>query len=404
MASIRNEAYVTLVTSDSYVVGAGVLAQSLRDSGTSRLIWCLATPKSLSEHSMTLLRTIFDGITEVDCIDSKDDKNLALLGRPELGPTFTKLHLWRLKQFDKVVFLDADTLALKNIDDLFEREELSACADIGWPDCFNSGVFVAVPDEKTFADLVQLAEQEGSFDGGDQGLLNSYFHDWSTGPSSRRIPFTYNLTINASYSYAPAYARFKNDVKVVHFIGKQKPWTYYRLDDGSLLSRGESANSGASLMEYLQFWWNIHDRLSLTLQTNNSLAFISYAPNSAHFSSNDVFKSYGSNGMQSATSNQKTSRSNPNDLADFAAYRIKWSADVERYFNTTKIGKGSSETGSNGQNQLENLTINGHDFLVRNSLRYQSHSKHQQQQQYRMLNDSDDLDEAFYDGRYYSDE
>jgi len=62
----------------------------------------------------------------------------------ELGITFTKLHCWRLTQYRKCVFLDADTLVLSNIDDLFERDELSAAPDAGWPDCFNSGVFVYV--------------------------------------------------------------------------------------------------------------------------------------------------------------------------------------------------------------------------------------------------------------------
>ena len=38
--------------------------------------------------------------------------------------------------------MDADTMVLQNVDDLFNREELSAAPDAGWPDCFNSGVFV----------------------------------------------------------------------------------------------------------------------------------------------------------------------------------------------------------------------------------------------------------------------
>lgn len=64
--------------------------------------------------------------------------------------------------------MDADTLVVDNIDELFEREEISATPDIGWPDCFNSGVFVFKPSEATFKGLVRMAETEGSFDGGDQ--------------------------------------------------------------------------------------------------------------------------------------------------------------------------------------------------------------------------------------------
>ena len=31
---------------------------------------------------------------------------------------------------------------MKNSDELFDRNEFSAAPDAGWPDCFNSGVFV----------------------------------------------------------------------------------------------------------------------------------------------------------------------------------------------------------------------------------------------------------------------
>lgn len=54
---------------------------------------------------------------------------------------------------------------LENIDELFDREELSAAPDAGWPDCFNSGVFVYRPSLETYRLLVQFALTHGSFDG-----------------------------------------------------------------------------------------------------------------------------------------------------------------------------------------------------------------------------------------------
>lgn len=101
----------------------------------------------------------------VEELSSEDEENLALLRRPELGVTFSKLHAWRLERYSKCVFLDADTLVLTNVDELFEREELSAAPDIGWPDMFNSGVFVFRPSLETFLALKELAKQEGSYDG-----------------------------------------------------------------------------------------------------------------------------------------------------------------------------------------------------------------------------------------------
>lgn len=56
------------------------------------------------------LSRVFDEVVAVDVLDSRDSMNLDLLTRPDLGVTFTKLHCWRLTQYTKAVFLDADTL------------------------------------------------------------------------------------------------------------------------------------------------------------------------------------------------------------------------------------------------------------------------------------------------------
>lgn len=111
------------------------------------------------------LQHLWDEILVVDELISGDREHLELLSRPELGVTFSKLHIWRLIQFQKGVFLDADTLVLSNVDALFDYEELSAAPDVGWPDIFNSGVFVFKPSLATFRKLVAFAKSEGSFDG-----------------------------------------------------------------------------------------------------------------------------------------------------------------------------------------------------------------------------------------------
>jgi glycogenin glucosyltransferase len=62
--------------------------------------------------------------------------------------------------------LDADCVVLRSIDDLFQREQFSAAPDAGWPDCFNSGVFVYRPSKETFNKLMLFASQQNSsFDG-----------------------------------------------------------------------------------------------------------------------------------------------------------------------------------------------------------------------------------------------
>uniref|UniRef100_A0A182P4G0 glycogenin glucosyltransferase n=1 Tax=Anopheles epiroticus TaxID=199890 RepID=A0A182P4G0_9DIPT len=256
-------AWVTLATNDSYSLGALVVAHSLKRVHTEHQIAVLITP-GVSESMKTKLRTVFNVVEEVNLLDSKDEANLALLKRPELGVTFTKLHCWRLIQFEKCVFLDADTLVLRNCDELFEREELSAAPDIGWPDCFNSGVYVYKPSMETFSSLLQYAVTYGSFDGGDQGLLNSYFSDWAHKDIQKHLPFIYNTSSVATYSYLPAFKQFGQNTKILHFIGVAKPWLQ---NFNSETRKVYVASDYQHLANFLQYWWDIfaedvHSRLS----------------------------------------------------------------------------------------------------------------------------------------------
>ncbi|KAF9164518.1 Structural maintenance of chromosomes protein 2 [Actinomortierella ambigua] len=170
------QAYVTLLTSDNYASGALVLAHSLRASQTSKHLAVLTTA-AVSKHIRDRLANVYDSVIEIGEIDSHASKQLELLGRPELGITLTKIHVFNQTQFDKVVFLDADTLVLRNVDHLFDtaangsmdddqdrNTRFAASPDAGWPDCFNSGVFVCRPKYEDYRGLIEMANTEGSFD------------------------------------------------------------------------------------------------------------------------------------------------------------------------------------------------------------------------------------------------
>uniref|UniRef100_A0A3B4GLJ8 glycogenin glucosyltransferase n=1 Tax=Pundamilia nyererei TaxID=303518 RepID=A0A3B4GLJ8_9CICH len=236
-------AFVTLATTDSYCMGAAVVARSLRRHGTTRHIVAMITP-NVSEQSRLALEDVFDEVIVVDVMDSEDYHHLSLLGRPELGITFTKIHCWTLTQYSKCVFLDADTLVLCNVDELFDRDELSAAPDPGWPDCFNSGVFVFRPSLHTHTRLLDHTSRHGSFDGGDQGLLNSFFSSWSVEDLSKHLPFVYNLSASSVYSYLPAFQQFGHNAKIIHFLGADKPWN----------SQGNSSYSH-NMEQFVSLWW-----------------------------------------------------------------------------------------------------------------------------------------------------
>ncbi|XP_059410200.1 glycogenin-2 isoform X3 [Carassius carassius] len=246
------QAFVTLATTDAYSMGCLVVGKSLRRHGTSRKLVAMVSP-NVSRASRLALEDVFDEVVVVDVLDSRDETHLTWLQRPELGVTFTKLHCWTLTQYRKCVFLDADTLVLCNVDELFEYEELSAAPDPGWPDCFNSGVFVFRPSLNTHTQILEHAAQHGSFDGGDQGILNSFFSDWAVKDIRKHLPFVYNLTAGAIYTYLPAFQQFGHHAKIVHFLGGTKPWQLPY--DPQAASESSLRDSSKNFQQFMNLWW-----------------------------------------------------------------------------------------------------------------------------------------------------
>ncbi|KAH8859271.1 Glycogenin-1 [Schistosoma japonicum] len=264
------ESFVTLATNDEYCVGALVLGASLKQSETTKELTVLVTP-GLSMHMRSLLSSNYDNVIDVQPTVAKCHNMPVADSRPELAETFTKIQVWSLIQFSKIVFLDADTLVLQNIDELFDRFELTAAPDPLWPDCFNAGVFVLKPSMDTYNGLLQMLFDIGSFDGREQGLLNTYFCNWLQNDISHRLPCTYNCICRISndtslefYTSRSAWVQFGGSVRVVHFAGPIKPWhktsaakTCSQASFRKFLSTSTDRRSVCRVSSMLAYWWSL---------------------------------------------------------------------------------------------------------------------------------------------------
>ena len=182
----------------------------------------------------------------MDRVVNSSPANLYLMDRADLASSFTKIALWRLTQFSRIVYVDADVVALRAPDELFDLpSKIAATPDVGWPDCFNSGVLALTPNMQDYYGLQALARNSVSFDGADQGLLNTYF----SGRNWQRLSFTYNCTPSGNYQYAPAYRHYGSTIHMIHFIGRDKPWFVGRS------GKGPSGVYG----ELLARWWAVYD-------------------------------------------------------------------------------------------------------------------------------------------------
>ena len=81
-------AFVSLLTSDSYLPGALTLAAALKDVHPSPAVHpevdfqtvCLVTPETVDIASIKLLRKTFDVVVGVEIIEENNERGLQLLG------------------------------------------------------------------------------------------------------------------------------------------------------------------------------------------------------------------------------------------------------------------------------------------------------------------------------------
>jgi alpha-N-acetylglucosamine transferase len=190
-------AWVTLVTNPDYLPGAVALVNSLLRTGTAADIVALHTA-GVDAAALAPLAASGVRLATCDLLPTSSDFNEAhardrLHGRApftkgEKPPfhtpldNFVKLRLWQLP-YERVVFLDADTLVLRPADRLFDYPEFCAApnvyeslADFGR---MNAGVFTARPDPATFAAMLRRLDAPGAFwRRTDQTFLEAWFPDW----------------------------------------------------------------------------------------------------------------------------------------------------------------------------------------------------------------------------------
>ena len=227
-------AFVTLVTNADFALGARALVRSLVHSGTDADI-CVMHTGGVGPDSLAPLSALGARLVRVDLLPTSDDFNAAHARDRIHGlapftkgtkpafhtplDNFCKLRLWQL-DYDRVVFLDADTLVLQPIDRLFDYPELCAAPNVyeGLGDFhrMNSGVFTARPDPATFAQLMDRLDVPGAFwPRTDQTFLQTAFPDW------HGLPVFDNM-LQYVWFNMPALWRWAN-IRVLHFQ-YEKPW------------------------------------------------------------------------------------------------------------------------------------------------------------------------------------
>jgi hypothetical protein len=321
--SQRRLAIVTLVTTSEYIPGAQVLVESLNRvnaTGDRIALWVSSDEDDRSDLQETHMTQLLDaGWNKTIQLTTKDgtftsckvsDEQKAqiaaspeMAGLPRYWGTCSKFAIWALTDYDAVIYLDADSLALNNFDFIFtillgdQRDDDSdappSFAAQGNTDCWEepppynqcANFYTALLALKPSADVARylhaIANQDGAYlMHGELVLLNTVITNWYHLPRYTLVaqtetarPWMYDdddSVVTVDWS----------QVKVYDFAGPPatKPWKTYWLQkktgDANLnayLGRLSPDSQTFKIAMYPQWVWNdCYDAVLARLQNGST--------------------------------------------------------------------------------------------------------------------------------------
>ena len=228
-------AYVTLVTNADYASAAVALVRSLKRTGTAADVVVMHTggvdPSALAEcMALGAIARPVDLLDTTAAFNERHQRDRLHANAPFTKgnkpafhtplDNFAKLRLWEMEEYDSVVFLDADTLVVRNIDRLFAWPEFCAAPNVYESVAdfhrLNSGVFTARPSRETFNAMMERLDAPDAFwRRTDQTFLETFFPQW------HGLPVFFNM-LQYVWFAMPALWDWKS-VHVVHYQ-YEKPW------------------------------------------------------------------------------------------------------------------------------------------------------------------------------------
>lgn len=217
-------AYVTVLSTNNYYEGVVALFESLKLTNPKYTEFVVVANETVDKSILDALSNRGYKIIIKNRIQATFIKNEIY---KHWSNTFDKFNIFDLTEYDKIVYLDSDMYISQNIDELFDMRDMSATVAgktyyKEWNE-INSGLMVIVPKKGILEGLIE-ALNSGHFTKsvGDQNVIDYYF-DWHN-KKELEISEKYNLFAFLIDYYFKHYDYNREMVKVIHFIGSQKPW------------------------------------------------------------------------------------------------------------------------------------------------------------------------------------
>lgn len=222
MINLFKKSYITLLSSDNYLLSVLVLNESLKRVNSVYPL-TVAVTKDLSKFTID---TLIKSKINIEFIDRFILNNKGfdkfVKNKPQILNTLSKIELFKLTNYNKLVYLDSDSIILKNIDDLFRYPDGSATyLEVGViDDVAFSGLMVFNPNYHPYNYYRVLMSTLDLLDG---DIIAGLWYPVRSNPDYRIPP-----------EYFACYHRlsiYPNEIKGVHFINDWKPWLNDRIDN-----------------------------------------------------------------------------------------------------------------------------------------------------------------------------
>lgn len=241
--SLQNKySFITLLSSKNYLDAVLVLNESLKCTGSKYPFTVAVTDEIFDAEMEGILKghDIRYEVIKTLSYSEKTKKSVKNTNASVLN-TASKISLFDLKNYDKLVYIDADTIVMENIDNLFDFPDGSIIKEKSDDDYGFTGLFVFQPRyhrEDFYKCLMQ------NFQCVDGDLLGSL---WFYSRTSRNhwIPYSYCM----QYDCVRDGLNLLEEPKVIHFCNENKPWLNkeYFKDENN---------------KYINWYWELLDRIT----------------------------------------------------------------------------------------------------------------------------------------------
>jgi alpha-N-acetylglucosamine transferase len=223
-----------LMLGDSYLGGCLTFAKSYQiahqNTDTSHIdLICMVT-HDVSEYARFLLSLFFDRVIQVDYIEKKvipmKTRKQEKMYSKWSDKSFTKWQCLKFVEYKKIFFLDADTLVLERITDVFNIRTPAGNFDMPWSDKYIKNFFIKDPykdiynldNEPIDRQIIQKALDNTFVVAGTSVLLK---------PSLKSYRDYINLLDSyESYGHKGCYSMFDEQSLTELYLKKKKKWHY----------------------------------------------------------------------------------------------------------------------------------------------------------------------------------